>query len=119
MSRYRLILEGEFDERLGVAGVGEQVAMRLEDLGDLRVVGVYNILAGCLICQHGEPVEGSQYRQVMCRSRGMEHEREPTDHCMRFALIKLWCEPAIHNSALREEYERRLRKFSRLVERNF
>ena len=119
MSRYRLILEGEFDERLGVAGVGEQVAMRLEDLGDLRVVGVYNCLAGCLVCQHGEPVEGSQYRKVMCRSRGMEHERVPTDHCMRFDLIKLWCGPAVHNSALREEYERRLRKFSRLVERNF
>lgn len=112
MSRYRLILEGEFDERLGVVGVGEQVAMRLEDLGDLRVVGVYNILAGCLICQHGEPVEGSGYGKVMCRSRGMEHLRFPTDHCMRFVQIRLW---DCRDSAQREEYERRLKKFNRLV----
>ena len=115
MSRYRLIFEGEFDEGLGVIGVAERVAMRLEDMGDVRLVKVYNCMAGCLICQHGEPVEGSFYGRVMCRVRGQEHERQPTDHCMRFVRLNILDPQVFHDSVLAAEYERRITKFNKLV----
>ena len=115
MSRYRLIFEGEFDERFGVIGVAERVAMRLEDMGDVRLVKVYNCMAGCLICQHGEPVEGSFYGRVMCRVRGQEHERGPTDHCMRFVRLNILDSQVLHDSVLAAEYERRITKFNKLV----
>ena len=118
MSRYRLIFEGEFREELGAEGIGEAVAMRLEDVGDVRLVKVYNCLAGCGICQHGEPVAGSFYTRILCRSRGMEGERDATDHCMRFVQIDVMDKRVVRDPALSAEVARRIDKFNRLVQQD-
>ena len=49
MSRIRLILEGEFAVTEGLC---EQVAMHLEPLGDVRVVKMVDVLAGCGVCRY-------------------------------------------------------------------
>ena len=116
MSRYRLIFDGEFPSELGARGVGEAVAMRLEDMGDVRLVKVYNCLAGCLVCQHGEPVEGSFYGRVRCLSCG--GMREPTDHCMRFVQLDVMDKRLLRDPQLAAEVERRIDKFNRLVQQD-
>jgi hypothetical protein len=112
MSRYRLILEGEFPDTEGLC---ERVAMCLEPLGDVRVVKVLDLLAGCGVCQHGIPVEGSFYTKVKCNSRGAECVRDATDHCMRFVRLNIMDRSVLSDAKIAKEYERRIEKFNRLV----
>lgn len=112
MSRIRLILEGEFADTEGLC---EQVAMHLEPLGDVRVVKMVDVLAGCGVCRHGVPVEGSFYTKVRCGSKGAECVREATDHCMRFVRLDVMDKRVLADPVLALEYERRIDKFNRLV----
>ena len=114
--RYRLIFDGEFDIDGGAEGLSELIASRVEDLGDLRLVKVYACTAGCLICRHGKPVEGSFYGRVLCTSKGQE--REATDHCMRFCLLNTKDISVLRNKELSAEYDRRIDKFNKLVSQN-
>ena len=116
MSRIRLILEGEFPDRLGLEGLSEQVAMYLEPLGDVRVLKAVDVLAGCGVCRNGVPVEGSFYTQVKCTSRGAECVRDAVDHCMRFARLDIMDKRVRDDPVLALEYERRIEKFNRMVQ---
>ena len=72
MSRFRLLFEGELRDGEDIKGVSEQVAVRLEDIADVRLIEVRRELCGCLICKHGFPVEGSYERRVWCTIQGKE-----------------------------------------------
>lgn len=112
MSRFRLIFEGEFKDPGGVIGVSEQVAARVEDIGDVRLVEVRDCLAGCLICRHGEPVEGTWYRRVRCSVH--RSERMALDHCMRFEPISICDSEAREDASVGEEIARRCEAFNKL-----
>lgn len=66
MSRFRLLFEGELRDGEDIKGVSEQVAVRLEDIADVRLVEVRRELCGCLICRHGTPIRESYDRKVFC-----------------------------------------------------
>lgn len=61
-----MVFEGELRDGEDVKGVSEQVAVRLEDLADVRLVSVRQELCGCLICRHGAPIDESWWRKVHC-----------------------------------------------------
>ena len=82
MSRFRLLFEGELRDGEDVVGLSEQIGMRLEDLADVRLLEVRRELCGCLICQHGTPIEGSFERKVWCRKA--DRAMGAMDCCSKF-----------------------------------
>lgn len=82
MSRFRLLFEGELRDGEDIKGVSEQVAVRLEDIAEVRLIEVRRELCGCLICRHGNPIRESYDRKVFCAKDAKPYGA--MDCCARF-----------------------------------
>lgn len=87
MSRFRLLFEGELRDGDDINGVSEQVAVRLEDIADVRLIEVRRELCGCLICKHGNPIPQSFDRKVFCVKDAKPYGA--MDCCSRFENFDL------------------------------
>lgn len=102
MGRFRLIFEGELASEDDIVGLSEQVALRLEDLSDVRLIDVRRELCGCLVCRHGNPIRESYERKVFCMKQAKAFGA--LDCCPDFEEIPM--KDRITNPDIDRRYER-------------
>ena len=105
MSRFRLLFEGELRDGEDIKGLSEQVALRLEDLSDVRLIDVRRELCGCLVCRHGNPIRESYDRKVFCLKQTRAFGA--LDCCPDFEQIPMKDRITV------PEYDRRFERFNK------
>lgn len=105
MSRFRLLFEGELRDGEDIKGLSEQVAGRLEDIADVRLIDVRRELCGCLICRHGNPIRESYDRKVFCLKQTRAFGA--LDCCPDFEQIPMKDRITV------PEYDRRFERFNK------